>query len=257
MPTKKSKDIIMNSEIELKLLKEIDELKRKVSLLEGKDENQIPTYRYSQIRDTDLKKLFEIEKKLSPTIFNNWFNNNICLTEEIVNFLQQLIEQNGNLIEDYNEEDLKIYQITPLLNKINFLLKDKEIRGFYELPMSYATSQFILNGTCDFVVSEGLVESKKPYFFIQEFKRHEEYGNPRPQLLAELISAVELNDWQFIKGAYIAGAHWHFVILEKLELHKYQYFISQNFDSTRIEDLKAIYKNLLFVKNEILAMVGA
>lgn len=57
-----------------------------------------------------------------------------------------------------------------------------------------------------------------------------------------------------IKGAYMTGGHWH-TILEKLERHKYQYFISQNFDSTKIEDLKAIYKNLLFVKNEILAMV--
>jgi hypothetical protein len=121
--------------------------------------------------------------------------------------------------------------------------------------MSYTTDKFILTGTVDFVVSEGLVESKKPYFFIQEFKRHEDYGNPRPQLLAELITAVELNDWRFIKGAYITGGNWYFVILEKLELHKYQYFISQNFDSTKIEDLKAIYKNLLFVKNEILAIV--
>jgi hypothetical protein len=246
----------MNSEIELKQLKkEIEELKQQVASLKGQDKIQIPTYRYSQIRDTELKKLFEIEKKLSPLIFDNWFNNDICLTEEIVNYLQQLIEQNGNLIEDYTEEDLKIYYITPLLNKINFLLKDKGIRGFYELPMTYKTSQFILNGTCNFVVSKGLVESKKPYFFIQEFKRHEEYGNPRPQLLAELITAVELNDWKFIKGAYITGGHWHFAILEKLERHKYQYFISQNFDSTKIEDLKAIYKNLLFVKNEILAMV--
>jgi len=65
----------------------------------------------------------------------------------------------------------------------------------------------------------GLVESKKPYFFIQAFKRHEEYGNPRPQLLAELISAVELNDWKFIKGAYITGGcdillswrNWNFI----------------------------------------------
>jgi len=247
----------MNSEIELKLLKEIEELKRKVSILEGKDKKKIPTYQYSKIRDTELKKLFEIEKKLSPLIFNNWFNNDICLTEDIVRYLQKLIERNSGLIEDYNEEDLKVYQIIPLLNQIDFLLKDKEIRGFYELPMTYKTSQFILNGTVDFVVSEGLVESKKPYFFIQEFKRSEDYGNPRPQLLAELISAVELNDWKFIKGAYITGGNWHFVILEKLELHKYQYFISQNFDSTKIEDLKSIYKNLLFVKNEILAMVEA
>ena len=277
----------MNSEIELKRLKEIEELreevalltvkkeiealkkqvalltvkkeikalKKQVTLLTGEDENQIPTYQYRKIRDTELKKLFEIEQKLNPLIFNNWFNNDICLTEEIVNYLQQLIEQNGNLIEDYNEEDLKVYYIIPLLNKINFLNRDKEIRGFYELPMSYATDKFILKGSVDFVVSEGLVESQKPYFFIQEFKRHEEYGNPRPQLLAELITAVELNDWKFIKGAYVTGGNWYFVILEKLALHQYQYFISQNFDSTKIEDLKAIYKNLLFVKNEILAMV--
>jgi hypothetical protein len=245
----------MNSEIELKLLKEIEELKRKVRLLEGKDENQIPTYQYRKIRDTELKKLFEIKQNLDKHIFEQWFNNQIEIDNSVEVFLNNLIAENESLVERYYEEDLKVYYIIPLLNKINFLNRDKEIRGFYELPMSYATDKFILNGTVDFVVSKGLVESKKPYFFIQEFKRNEDYGNPRPQLLAELITAVELNDWKFIKGAYITGGNWHFVILDKLELHKYQYFISQNFDSTKIEDLKLIYKNLLFVKNEILAMV--
>ncbi|RKZ43211.1 MAG: hypothetical protein DRR00_30120, partial [Candidatus Parabeggiatoa sp. nov. 3] len=245
----------MNSEIELKLLKEIDELKRKVRILEGKDKTQIPTYQYSKIRDTELKKLFEIKQNLDKQIFEQWFNNQIEIDHSVEVFLNNLIAENESLVERYYEEDLKIYLISPLLNQIKFLNRDKEIRGFYELPMSYTTEKFILTGTVDFVVSEGLVESKKPYFFIQEFKRHEEYGNPRPQLLAELITAVELNDWKFIKGAYITGGNWYFVILEKLELHKYQYFISQNFDSTKIEDLKLIYKNLLFVKNEILAMV--
>lgn len=248
----------MNSEIELKQLKkEIKELKKQVAILKGEDENQIPTYQYSKIRDIELKKLFEIKQNLDKHIFEQWFNNQIEIDHSVEVFLNNLIAENESLVERYHEEDLKIYLISPLINKINFLLRDKEIRGFYELAMSYATDKFILNGTVDFVVSEGLVESKKPYFFIQEFKRNEDYGNPRPQLLAELITAVELNDWKFIKGAYITGGNWHFVILEKLELHKYQYFISQNFDSTKIEDLKAIYKNLLFVKNEILAMVEA
>jgi hypothetical protein len=247
----------MNSEIELKLLKEIEELKRKVRLLEGEDENKIPTYQYSKIRDTELKQLFEIEANLDKQIFFKWFNNQQKIDNSVEVFLNDLIAENESLIERYSEEDLKINFIAPILNKVKFKSFDKKIREFYELPMTYKTSQFILNGTCDFVVSEGLVESKKPYFFIQEFKRHEDYGNPRPQLLAELISAVELNDWRFIKGAYITGGNWHFVILEKLELHKYQYFISQQFDSTKIEDLKFIYKNLLFVKNEILAMVDA
>jgi len=243
------------NKIELKLLKEIDELKRKVRLLEGKDENKIPTYQYSKIRDTELKKLFEIKQNLDKQIFEQWFNNQIEIDNSVEVFLNNLIVENESLVECYYEEDLKVYYIIPLLNKIKFLNRDKEIRGFYELPMSYTTDKFILTGTVDFVVSEGLVESKKPYFFIQEFKRNEDYGNPRPQLLAELITAVELNDWKFIKGAYVTGGNWYFVILEKLALHKYQYFISQNFDSTKIEDLKLIFKNLLFVKNEILAMV--
>ena len=38
-------------------------------------------------------------------------------------------------------------------------------------------------------------------------------------------------------------------ILEKLEKDKYQYFVSRDFNSTNIEDLKDIYRNLLFIKN--------
>jgi hypothetical protein len=245
----------MNSEIELQLLKEIDELKRKVQSLEGKDETQIPTYQYSKIRDIDLNKLFDIEQNLDNSIFDEWLNNKIEIDNNIEVFLKDLIDDNKSLIERYGEEDLKVNFIVPILNKIRFKSFEKKIRDFYELQISYKTSRFILNGTIDFAVSEGLVESKKPYFFIQEFKRSEEYGNPRPQLLAEMISAIELNDWKFIKGAYIIGGNWHFAILEKIEVDKYQYFISQNFDSTKIDDLKLIYKNLLLVKNEILSMV--
>jgi hypothetical protein len=74
-----TKGYFMNSEIELKLLKEIDELKRKVRLLEGKDKNQIPTYQYSKIRDTELKKLFEIEKNIDDSVFDEWLNRKLIL----------------------------------------------------------------------------------------------------------------------------------------------------------------------------------
>jgi hypothetical protein len=163
----------MNTEIELKLLREIEELKKKVNILEGKDENQIPTYQYSKMRDIDLKTLFEIEQNLDNSIFDAWLNNQIEIDDSIEVFLKNLIEENKSLIERYGEEDLKIHFIAPLLNKVKFKSYEKKIRDFYELQMTYKTSQFILNGTIDFVVSEGLVESKKPYFFIQEFKRSE------------------------------------------------------------------------------------
>ncbi|NJO17529.1 MAG: hypothetical protein HC877_17870 [Thioploca sp.] len=134
----------MNSEIELKLLKEIEELKRKVHLLEGQDDHQIPTYQYRKIRDAELKKLFEIKQKLDKQIFEQWFNNPIEIEHSVEVFLNDLIAENESLVEYYHEEDLKIYLITPLLNKIKFLNREKEIRGFYELSMSYVTDQFIL-----------------------------------------------------------------------------------------------------------------
>ena len=58
-----------------------------------------------------------------------------------------------------------------------------------------------------------------------------------------------------MKGAYIIGENWNFVILEKLGKNKYQYFVSESFNSAKIEDLKGIYKNLLFVKQEIIEMI--
>ncbi|SHO80343.1 hypothetical protein MNB_SV-15-241 [hydrothermal vent metagenome] len=191
-----------------------------------KQQKNIPTYQYSKIKDSDLDEIVNIEKNIE--------------------------NMNSILISDYSEEDLKANFIIPLINRVDFFLLDKKIRGFYEEKLTYKNDKFILNGTLDFVVSKGLLKSKEPYFFIQEFKRGEEFSNPRPQLLAEMISAVELNSIKFMRGAYVIGAIWNFVILEKLGENSYQYFVSSNFDSTKIEDLKDIYKNLLFIKSLLL-----
>jgi hypothetical protein len=46
-----------------------------------------------------------------------------------------------------------------------------------------------------------------------------------------------------------------FVILEKLETDKYEYYISENFYSTDIGKLGIIFKKLLYIKNEIVELV--
>jgi len=244
----------MSEELELKLLKQIEELQKEIDSIKSKNLNKSekPTYQYSKIRDIDLEKLVDIEKKIDSNIFKEWFKNGIKINTETVSFLQNIIDKNEMLIDDYNEEDLKVNVIIPILSRVEFKSFENEFRDFYELALRYETEKFIFKGTTDFAVSKGLFKSKKPYFFIQEFKKAEEFSNPRPQLLAELISAVELNNQKIMKGAYIVGSIWRFVILEKLKKDKYHYFVSSNFDTTKIEDLKAIYKNLLFIKNEII-----
>ncbi len=220
----------------------------------AKKQNKIPTYSYSQISFKELQKLVKIKNNKASDRFESWFNNNIELKPEDIDFLNDLIENNEFLIESYKEEDLKVKFITPILNRIKFLDLSIPFRDFYEESLTYKTENFIFNGTTDFLISKGLEFPEEPYFFIQEFKKSIKNDDPRPQLLAELISAVELNKFNSMKGAYIVGAIWHFVILEKIGTNQYQYFISKLFNSTNIEDLKSIYQNLIFVKNKIFQM---
>ncbi len=241
------------------LLKENEKLRKENLALKGIKTESVPeikTYNFSKITDTILKKLVNIEKIYEQeSIFEKWFNFDYKIEDDVTEFLQKLIDKNTQLIFDYHEEDLKANFIVPLINKIDFFMMKAKIRNFYNEPLNYKTDKFIFNGRADLMVSSGLQVAIKPYFFIQEFKKAEEFGNPRPQLLAEMISAVELNKIKSMRGAFITGENWRFVILEKLGVNKYQYFLSPNFDSTDIEKLKGIYKNLQFVKNEIIEMV--
>ena len=215
---------------------------------------EIPIYTFGAISFKDLEHLVSIKRNISTSVFSNWFEAQIQITQDDQVFFDDLIKDNYFLIESYNEEELKVKFISPILNRVKFTDIEHEMRDFYDEKITYRTEQFILTGTTDFLVSKGLEYSKKPYFFIQEFKKSIINDDPRPQLLAELISAVELNDFKLIKGAFIIGENWNFVILDKLDHNKYQYFVSHTLNATNINNLQQIYKNLLFVKHEIIKM---
>ncbi len=244
----------MTNKEQARRIKELEKLLLVNGIIEEKNNEKI-SYPYSKMSYKKLKKLVSIKRILDKSIFEKWFNNDIKLENSVLSFFKNLLEQKGDLINLYNEEDLKMQFIAPILNHINFTILDKEIRFFSEESLNYETDNFIFSGESDFFIAKGLEIPEKPYFFIQEFKQSEQYGNPRPQLLAELISAVELNNWTTIKGVYIIGTIWNFVILQKLGVDKYQYFVSKNFDSSDINGLTAIYKNLLFIKNEVIEMI--
>ncbi len=248
--------IIINIKgVKMSELERIEQLEKEIRELKGLDNNGLKSYTFSKITAKQLKDLVDINQKINENIFDDWFAFKMNFNDTLMDFLSNLIARNKSLIKSYNEEDLKVKFIIPLLNKVDFLSYTNEFRDFYELTLKYQNDKFIFNGTTDFVVSKGLFESKKPYFFIQEFKKGQTDGYPEPQLLAELISAIELNNDTSMRGAYIVGAIWNFVILEKLGKDKYQYFVSENFDSSKIGDLKGIYRNLVFVKEEIIDII--
>jgi hypothetical protein len=96
-------------------------------------DKEIPTYKYSNIRDIDLRNLVDIEENLEQQIFNSWFNNKITISNEIESFLKELIEHNEGLIKSYNEEELKVKFLALLLYKINF----KSIENNFRVTLSH------------------------------------------------------------------------------------------------------------------------
>ena len=230
-------------------LERIEQLEKEIRKLKGLTDDGKFSISFSQIKFSDLKRFVDIEINLDETIFEDWLTNDILLDKSVEDFLIELLKKTKPLMRYYQEERLKAKFIIPILNKIDFNINN--ISDFYNEKLTYETDKFIFNGEVDFMLAKGLIDSEKPYFFIQEFKRGKKNSDPEPQLLAELISGVELNNWSEIKGAYIIGATWNFVILKKLGKDRYQYFVSCDFNSTNIKDLKDIYRNLLFIKNSL------
>ena len=111
-------------------------------------------------------------------------------------------------------------------------------------------NNYILQGEPDFIVATGIEAPEIPFFFLQEYKRAlNPTGNPELQILAAMLTAMTLNKTKIIRGGYVIGRYWHFVILEKLETGNYQYYVSNTFDCLKFEDLKQIYINLQAVKH--------
>jgi hypothetical protein len=208
------------------------------------------TINYSTVTMNDLEEAFDITAVYDKEIFNEWFNSNYDFSLEENEFLEKLIKKNIKNINNYTELELISKFIAPILNKIDFEFEDKAIRDFYESPLKYEYKDLSFTGRCDFVIAKGYDKPTNPYFFIQEFKQSSA-SFPEYQLISELIVAMLINNTTKIKGAYIVGSLWTFVIMEKIQEDKYQYFVSKNYDSKDIDELKQIYKNLQFVKQEI------
>ncbi len=149
---------------------EIQKLKDQIALLE-REQNSIPTFSFSKITFEDLYNLVDIEREFDQTKFHKWLNFSFNFSQDEVDFLQNIIDDNIFLISSYKEEDLKIKVISPIINKIKFFsLKDK-FRDFYEEPLIYKTDKFIFSGTTDFIVSRGLQFSQKPLFLFKNSKK--------------------------------------------------------------------------------------
>jgi hypothetical protein len=201
----------------------------------------------------DLQEIVDIEEKIDFNLFKDWFNFEYNIPNNTKIFLSNLIKKNRLYFDDYLEEELKAKFLIPILNHVDFITNN--CRDWYERTIKAEfNNNVILTGSIDFMVAKGRSKPVAPYFFIQEFKKSLAKSNPKYQLIAQMLVALNLNQSKIIKGAFVIGKSWNFVILQKTNNNKYIYFVSEDFDSSKVTDLESIYKNLLFIKHEIISL---
>ncbi len=216
--------------------------------MKQKEEKIIASYNFSDIDRNILEEVLDIDVIFEQEIFNEWFNYKYEISDYELKFLTTLLNAKKNYLQYYNEIQLKSQFIIPILTLVNFFTT--EFKGWYERNLTGIVNNYELKGNTDFMVATGKLKPVKPFFFIQEFKKHHTKSNPLEQLLAEMAVAMQINGKNILRGTYNFGQFWKFIILEKTNQNKYQYYESKTFDSSEIEQLKKIYINLKAVKHK-------
>ncbi len=209
---------------------------------------EIKSYNFSNIKFSDLENIVQIKPMYNPLVFNDWFSFTYKLSRKESTFLKELIAKHIKLLNFYLEEDLKAKFLIPILNQVDFMTDD--FHDWYDGALAGIVNGVEIKGFTDYMVATGISQAKKPYFFIQEFKPSTPDKNPEIQLLAEMLVTIEKNQTNIMRGGYIIGQYWKFVILEKVQENVFEYFVSSSFDALDLADLKKIYIILQAVKHK-------
>lgn len=168
------------------------------------------------------------------------------LTTAEIAYLDALSEKMFIDVENWNEEELKIKSIYPILWQVDFEVNNFKV--FAQRNMTTVLNNIPLTGRPEFVVAQGISIPKKPYFFIHEYKK--QYGNtadPRAQLLAAMLAAQTINQTeQPLYGVYVTGKAWTFTVLNQTK-----YAVTDTYTATQT-DIYDILKMLRFIKNQLL-----
>ena len=202
-------------------------------------------YSIEEVIDT-----YQIIRTKKCQVLNEWLSNTVAdLKDHEVELLKALPLELEDAQYAWNEEELKMYFIAPLIRIAN--INQKGVVGtFFERKLKGIVENITISVTCDCMVATPKLSGNPdvPYFFLQEFKRSKgDSHDPEGQMLAAMILAQSINPTpKPLFGSWIQGRFWYFTVLINKE-----YCVSQPFDATNYEDLLKIVFTLKNLKTYI------
>jgi hypothetical protein len=198
----------------------------------------------------DVLDAFGLKRNVGCALLDEWLEYATTLSEENTQMLERkrLLLQNEG--EFWNEEELKMHFLAHIFDVADMTVPDK-IKLFYERPLYAIIQGYEINVVCDAMLAtpKGVGKPKKPYFFLQEFKKQKgKLQDAEGQMLAAMLIAQHENKNEMpVYGCYLQGKNWTFSTL-----HGKNYCVSVQFDATNPAHLRNITFALMNLKNLIL-----
>jgi hypothetical protein len=168
------------------------------------------TWTYEEVEDT-----FGLTPLRSSALFEKWlaaegFAPNAAELASLDDLKELLFDEAKN----WNEDELKLFFIGPLLSLIHF--KTPYFKPYTQRTLTLKSDTVAASGKVDFMLAKGKVLPKIPFFCVHEYKQENRRDNdPLGQLLIGMVAAQSRNEINIpIFGTYISGRNWFFVLLD-------------------------------------------
>lgn len=196
----------------------------------------------SQIRPFDrwtyeeVEQVFGLNMHRTSPAFADWlaakgFEPDAAMKQTLDQLRDLLFEEALN----WNEDELKVFFIGPLLGLIRF--KTPWFKPFTQRSLNVKHGNVTASGKVDFMLAKGKIAPQTPFFCLHEYKQENRRENdPLGQLLIGMVAAqYKTGNKSPVYGTYVSGRSWFFVLLDGQK-----YFLSNAYNASD-PDIYQIY----------------
>ncbi|NJL15171.1 MAG: hypothetical protein HC913_20640 [Microscillaceae bacterium] len=197
----------------------------------------------------ELTILFGLERlEDSQMALEALVNTEIELTEYQTHELKRLNKLIIKHFLDWNEDELKMQFISPLLHIVNYHDSEK-YQPFSQrsMQMHQEEKEIELSGVVEWLLASGKQIPREPFFFLHEYKKEQGTdSDPLGQVLAAMLTAQHLNKDKnrVLYGCYIMGKDWYFMALDGK-----QYQSTLAYNVTEYDKLVKVFSILTHLKD--------
>jgi hypothetical protein len=180
----------------------------------------------------EVENRFGLKRIKKHPLLEEWISTPQKIKETQELFLKLIQERLIDNADAWNEDELKMFFIAPLLSQIPLEFADFKPFTQRTLTAKFPEMDLEITGKVEFLMAKGKQRPKQPYFFLHEYKQERKRENdPLGQLLIAMVAAQHNNEIKMpLYGCYVIGRDWYFVIL-----HQKEYSVSLSFDGTKPE----------------------